>query len=70
MIIQQKKIMTVQQLAVFNKKIDILYDHERGLSNYELAARYHMTERMIRIHIKLGKNNYKIMNAVKLKTEC
>lgn len=61
--------MTKRQLETFNRKIDILYDKERGLTIEELSLKYRMRTRMIDVYLKLAKNNWKILQAVRTRFE-
>ena len=59
--------MTQKQLDCFNRKIDILYDSRRGRNLRELSLKYKMSINMIRTHIKLGENNFWILQAVDMR---
>jgi Mor family transcriptional regulator len=59
--------MTQRQLDCFNRKIDILYDSQRGRNLRELSLKYKMSINMIRTHIKLGMNNFRILQAVDMR---
>ena len=61
--------MTQHQLEQFNKKVNILFDLNRGLNLMEIQAKYKMSRQLARIYIKLAKNNYKIIKAAQMKLQ-
>jgi len=61
--------MTVRQLEVFNTKIAILYDREKGTPIAALAQKYEVSEPMIRAYLKLARNNHKIIQAVEMRKQ-
>lgn len=61
--------MTREQVDCFNKKINILYDYTLGYSTEQIARKYNLSRRMVNIHIKLAKNNFRIIEAVKARIE-
>lgn len=61
--------MTQRKLEIFNLKINILYDKQRGYQNVSLAAKYGISRYMVRIYLQLAENNYKIKEAVRKRQE-
>ena len=59
--------MTQKQLDSFNLKVNILYDHERGICGTELQKKYNLSQQMVSVYLKLAKNNYLVRKSVEIR---
>lgn len=62
--------MTKEQKYEFAKKVEILYDRDvGGLSFEQLSEKYKISIDMVKVFLKLGNSNYKVIQEVKKKTD-